>query len=315
MSRELIIDVNGFKIYVDSLYKIVHKVDKTAPSGYYEEGSTKLPSMGIGNTIQCDYISREGASTDGVWDTGFYEMSPCYSTTSPDKVKTQIQNLEKHIIAPYEKFKGKENLLSQNSPFWDTYMVQLYAGRVFDTSKADQLLDLYISLRTRQLTPKGGEGNPLFRDSQYCVVDLEKARSVKDERSNKMLEAISSFMMLLENDPSLLKGVLSYMGIATSEDLEPDVIKPLFYEWINADGGRTDEFERAVGLTKTAQGKDTIILFSLLRKALRSKLAVKTSEGNYACDGHILGGDLKTAAKNVASDPELEEVKILLLEQ
>jgi hypothetical protein len=314
-NRVLITEVNEFPIYSNSLYKVIHKADKNAPSGFIAEGATKLPSVGIGNSVSCHYISRGGNGSHGVWDTGFYEKSPCYSTTDEASAKKVLTKLSKYIVEPYETFRSQEKLLNQNSDFWDSYLIDLYEGRVFNTSRPEELLALYIAVLGNHLTPKGLEGSPKFSNADYCIVDLEQAKSVREERSTKVMTTGFEFMSMLKSDPTELQVVLTYLGIGTGKGaLDKDIIVPLFHEWLNADIDRADEFQRILKMLESDDSKETVYLFSKLREAVRTKKVQKTAEGHYVLNGEFLGGDLKSAARNLATNKELEESKIELLE-
>ncbi|MDC7249867.1 MAG: hypothetical protein PQJ49_08135, partial [Sphaerochaetaceae bacterium] len=112
--KETLVDVNGLVIKTNSVYKVTNKLDNTAPSGFVKEGTTKLPSSGIGNTVPCPFKITNKAKGTGIFDTGFYVGSPCYATMDTDKAEKQVAILKKAIVEPYEKKYGR-GILDHNN--------------------------------------------------------------------------------------------------------------------------------------------------------------------------------------------------------
>lgn len=308
-----IIRVNGLEIKEEAVYKVTGKPDSSAPSGFIKEGVTKLPSLGIGNSVPVRYVITNKAQNKGVFDTGLYEESPCYATLEKDVVKNKVKLLREKLVEPYERKYGVGLLNHNNEDFWLDYNANLFDGRFFVTNKVDDLLELYIAMMGYELTPKDQLGNPKFRDSQYCVEDKEKVRSIKDERANKIMDAISRFSSLYETDPTRLFSILRYIQLLGMNDkINPNTLKSIFFEWLNKSETHIDKFNKAYKLSE-GEGKDEIELYYLISK-LAIKKALTKESGVYMYKGHELGADLKTSAKNINSKSELQEVKIELLE-
>ena len=89
---KVIINVNGLDIKEDSIYTITGKLDKNAPSGFVKEGTTKLPSLGIMNTVVCNFVITNKATNQGVYDTGLYVESPCYAKMPKADVEERVGN-------------------------------------------------------------------------------------------------------------------------------------------------------------------------------------------------------------------------------
>jgi hypothetical protein len=313
--RELIVEIDGFKIFSNSLYKVTHKKDNEAPSGFIQEGATKLPSAGIFNEVQCQYKVMDKASGKGVWDTGFYPSSPCYAGVNKEEVRRVVENLRKFIVVPYESHVGQDEVLHHSGDFWDTYMVTVKDGRVLNTADPNELLALYIMVRGRHVTPKGQEGVPKYKFAQYGIVDMDEAESVRDERANASMDANFEFMSMLKTNPTTLKSVLVYLGIAGATGTVSDKsLKSLFHDWLNAKTDRADEFMRILNMTKDDSQAEIIEIFTKVIDLVKKKVIQRTTEGRYYYDGEILGGDQKSVARNLATNPELEEIKIKLLE-
>lgn len=314
-SRDVLININGLVIKTNSIYKITNKLDNNAPSGFRKEGTTKLPSAGIGNTVGCRFKIVNDNTKEGIYDTGFYEESPCYALLTDDEVKSKVKTLQEKIVQPYERRRGKKGLLDHsNSEFWDSFGVDLFDGRFLVTSNPDDLLDLYIAMLSYDLTPKEVEGDPKFRNSQYCIEDKEKVQNIKTERANLMVEAISNFGRLLSEDRNTLLNILRYIRIiGIADEIDNSTLNALFFEWLNKDTENPKRFKKTYDLTQNDKTADEVNLFAII-----SRLAVKNlldkNGGEYTYKGKVLGADLKTAAKNINSKTELEEIKIELIE-
>ncbi|MCA9748206.1 MAG: hypothetical protein KC414_03820 [Romboutsia sp.] len=310
-----IVNVNGLKIKDGSIYKITNKVDNNAPSGFVKEGTTKLPSLGIGNTVPCRFVVTNKAKNTGVFDTGLYEESPCYSTMKTEEVREIVAKLKKNIVEPYEKKYGKGILDHKNEEFWGDFGINLFAGRFFVTDKVDDLLELYIATLGYELTPKQLVGNPQFKESQYCIEDKEEVKSIKDERAENMMSAIANFGILLGTNIKKLESILKYVkfvGVNTKVDLT--TLKSAFYEWLNKSENNVKTFQAAYELVENPDTSEIIDIYILVNN-LAKKGVLKIANGEYNYNGVKLGADLKTVAQNLSTKKGLEEIKIELLEK
>lgn len=316
-SKDSLIEINGLSIKKDAIYKVTHKPDPNAPSGFVKEGVTKLPSAGIGNTICCKFIGNGSGSTnplDGLYDTGFYPQSPCYANMNKDDVASIVENLNKNIVEPYERIKGEGTLSHLNTEFWDSFMVDLYEGKFFVTEKVEDLLGLYIAMRGNDLTPKEKIGDPRFKFSQYCIEDKEKVQTVKTERANLMVDSIGNFTTLLKTNRELLLNILRYLGIVgVSSDIEDSVLNALVFEWLNKSNKNPEAFSKVFKMSKDRKTKEIVNLFVLVSK-LVSKNIISRENGFYTYNGEELGADMKTVAANLNNDKKLSEIKTALIE-
>lgn len=314
-TQEIIAEVNGLTIKTNSIYKVRGKLDKSAPTGFQEEGVTKLPSEGISHSFECRYVITNSTSNTGVYDTGFYEESPCYAHMDIKEVQEVVKSLKKHIVDPYERIYGKGILSHKNEEFWSTDGRQTVSdGEMLSTSNPAQLLKLYISMRGFILTPKDKIGSPMFVNSQYVIEDKEDVRSKKEEKADLVMEVIAEFAALLKTNKSLLVGVLDYVNLAgITEDTSDSTIKSAFYEWINQSETNMQAFQDTVELAKNKKTKDIVLLYGKLKRAITKKVVDYTG-GVISYQGRQLGGDLKTAAKNLNIKKDLQDVKLQIIE-
>lgn len=307
--------VRGFEVRQDSVYEIVGKPDRTAPSGFKDEGVTKLPSKDISNMISCNFIETNSANGTGVYDTGLHIDSECYHNMNPKEAKSLVEALEKHIVKPYEAKHGKGVLSHLNTEFWNDYAASLRLNEVFSTRKVEDLLALFIALNQYDLCPKGKHGNPKYNKAQYCVEDRNKVQSIKSERAEAHIDAVTNFGVLLKTDKTKLANIFKYVGIegVTSKTSNKD-FKSIFKEWLTTSEANSNLFNKTFDMSEAEATKDVVHFYSVLHKLARAG-KLERINSSYHYKGIELGADLKTAAKRVNTDKELEEVKLLLIEE
>lgn len=302
-----IIEVNGLLIKADTLYKVDNKLDMDAPDGFIKEGTSKIPSEGVSNVITCRYV--EINDREGVYDTGFYAGSPCYRGKSDAEQKSIISTLKKYIVKPFEDFYGKPDILSHlNLEFWDNYTVELFAGRVFNTNDPKDLLDLYISLRSFDLTPVGQEGNPAFSRADYTVKDSDSSLSVAKQRALDRMDAITNFGILVKEDPKMASHLLKALeALRPNMSMDARELKITLTMWLDKAVTNPDRFNSFYSKLETESGKDEIVLLSNVRKMILSR-KIRKEGRDYIFDNQVLGSDVVNIVKNLQSDEELVEI-------
>lgn len=311
-TKELIFESNGFQIKTNSLYKVTGREDINAPSGFVAEGVSKLPSEGVANSVPCRYHIIDGQTGQGVWDTGLHESSPCYHDKSKEDVKTIVSSLRSHIVNPYKKANGKSNDLDHNDDeFWLKYSVNLFDGRVFNTDKVKDRLDLFIAINNFSLTPKGKEGDPKYKNSDYCIVDLEKATDFKKQKASDKMNAVKNFAKLEAKNRTLLLNLLYFNELNVADKIDEDTLNFSFQEWLERKPQNSELFnntyERVIDDEKFEEKINLYKKLSILFKA--EKGITKKSSGKYFFKDIELGTDLKHAAENLLIDTELGETK------
>lgn len=306
--------IDGFEVRKNSTYQILNKRDGDAPSGFLKAGVTKLPSDGVGDTFGCKYVRRPG-SQKGVWDTGFYSYSPCYSGKSDEEIEIIVNRLQEVIVRPIEQIVGKDKLSHTNNEFWDSKRFFITAGMIINTQNPDDVLKLYFSLMTHSLTPKGSEGDSAYSNSSYVVQDTSKVKKLKDERAENKFKAIGVFHALIENDSAKLGMILNYLGLNYSESVENSTLMAMFDEYISSGEDRLIAFNSAVEESKTKPGMDKIAVYTCLKNELiKPKSRVeKTSQGVLFFEDTEIGADIRSAAENIAKNSKLKAVKTKLL--
>ena len=315
--QEELFTVNGFTVRANSTYVIKNKPDLTAPTGFQKEGSTKLPSDNVSESFQCRYVRRAN-SKDGVWDTGFFEYSPCYEGKESLEVKEIIKNLTKNLVKPYCLAIGDDEAIShKDDSKWINRNFIVYAEQVLNTIDPIDRMALYFALRAYQVTPKGEEGNPIYRDSSYVIVDTTKNLKLKDERASTKFKAMGVFYALLENDKPKLFAILKYLDLNFSTSTPDETLMGMFDEWLNTGEGhnRMGDFNRVYEEADSDAGYDKLQVYTTLKNTWKkngSKIT-RTPQGKFFYMDTEIGADLKQAAENISKSNSLIHVKKELL--
>ncbi len=309
-TRKTLFVIDGFEVKENSTYVIKDKVDMDAPTGYIKAGVTKLPSRGVSETFQVNFISRDGGRT-GTWDTGFYEYSPCYRDVDSSEIKTLVTGLKKNLLLPYRHAIGDDSAFElSNNAFFDKTNFKVYSKKTYNTLDPIDRMELYFGLLTKQITPKGQEGNTRYNDSSYVVVDVSKDIKIKDERALSKFSAIGAFTAMLKTDKPRLVSILHYTGMNFSASIEDSVLIGMFNDYLSGENDdKTKAFNRLVEETETKEGLEKITIYKAIREAYKKGGKVTKISGLYFYEDKEIGPDLKNSAENIARNSSLASVK------
>lgn len=304
---DVIVSVNGLDIKKNSLYKIVDKADNNALDGLKEYGSTKIPQEYMGTSAQCPWDQQSST-----YDTGFYTFSPCYKGLDQEARVKLVNILQDNIVDPYEKVYGHGTLDNKNENFWSNYNIDLEEGRIFNTSNVKDLLDLYISMRGFELTPKALVGDPRFKNSQFFIEDREVSNKKRNERAQNYMSVLQHFFIMLNSEKHKLISVLKYANMNGANSMTIDTpstnIQALFKDWIDGDVKNVDNFLRISTMINKKAGLEEVTLYSLLLDMNKRNKLPKVGE-EFTYDDIPLGADLKSAAKNLATKTNLKSLR------
>jgi hypothetical protein len=306
MSKEktFSIVINGIEIKANTLYQITPKPDLNAPDGFVKWGTSKLLMGGVQESAPCHFDEAMR-----VWDTGFFSGSPCYQGKPTSVVDGIVAKLREHIVAPYEEIMGADtlNYKQTNNDFWDSFGGTIYNGRVINTSKAEDLLELYIAILHGHVVRPEDKSQHFARKAQYCVVNKEAAVSLKEQKQYEKAEAIGNFYSMLTTDKEGLLNVFEYIGIINQRNLEDKVITTLAMEFFEDKKSGTNNIRRFIEAKKkvlTKKGKEEFSTFASLTELRRSRI-ITEEYGDLMLNGVSLGGNLKDATSKVMSDKDL----------
>lgn len=308
-------EVKGIPIISDTMYQVIPKYDANAPQGFKDHGTTKLLQNGITESAPCVYDENLR-----LWDTGFYEKSPCYRGMKSTEIQTLVEQLQEHIVEPYEEIIGKGGLraTSDNNDFWDLFgtrpmnsdyaLGQIYNGKVFNTANPKDLLELYIAILHGSVVLEKDTSAPHARAAKFCIVNKEAAVNLKEKRLLQKAEAIGSFTALLKSNPKKLKSVLEYLGIIASNNVEDTTLVSLLMVYLEdpkIGHENVKRFNETINKASKENGAKEIELFSTLSLLFR-KGVIKKEYGEFYLNGTLLGNKIKDGAYKAVSDKNLE---------
>jgi hypothetical protein len=314
----VILKIYDFEIKKDTLYEIKEKLDTSAPEGFKEFNTTKVLSDMVVDTFPGAIYDEDR----GLWDTGLYPTSNALirAITDPDARSLALTSLRKNIVLPLEEEKG-ENILDhtpKNNLFWDKFRIECHRGKLFDTSKTEDLLRLFLLLLHKRVTPKEMESHPEFKQpiSMYCIVDKDSSVSREAEKEMRKAKASALFYNLLNTDKSGLLQVLDYLGISAASSSDDAVLYTVFGNFMSS---KEDKFQNdklfidTVDKFQTEEGAEEIYIHSKL-KELYVRGKVKYKKGEIWMDDVFVESGWKNAARKVKEDQEMKQIFATLIE-
>ena len=308
---------DSFKLKTNSIYKLIDKFDSSAPSGFIKENTTKLPSEGVGETIQANYVVDPVNPTEGLWDTGFYEYSPCYKHQDKDEIKIIVDRLDKYVVQGYKKIHSRTHDLGhEDDSFWSNKNIYLYTGRAFNTGNPNDLLDVYIALQTYSICPEGSEGDPRYAEAAYVIVDYDKNTQFSKIKASQEMDAIMNFGFLLTKNIQKLYNILYYEGLNVSSKMDEATLKYTFKEYLKLGPKNAENFNKLVEqVNEGDKVEEKIFIYRIIKqKYLDGTGITKRSNGKYYFKDMEIGADLKGAAGNIVFLDKFKEIKVHLLE-
>jgi hypothetical protein len=314
----VILKIYDFEIKKDTLYEVKEKLDTSAPEGFKEFNTTKVLSDMVVDTFPGAIYDEER----GLWDTGLYPTSNALirAITDSDARALALASLKKNIVLPLEEEKG-ENILDhtpKNNVFWDKFRIECHRGKLFDTSKTEDLLRLFLLLLHKRVTPKEMESHPEFKQpiSMYCIVDKDSSVSREAEKEMRKAKASALFYNLLNTDRTGLLQVLDYLGISATSSSDDAVLYTVFGNFMSS---KEDKFQNdklfidTVDKYQTEDGSEEIYIHSKL-KELYVRGKVKYKKGEIWMDDVFVESGWKNAARKVKEDQEMKQIFATLID-
>lgn len=300
-------EINGFKVNRDSIYRVKHKVDYDAPSGFVKKGISKIPQTG--DSFQAPFTGvNNSIPNSGRWDLGFHETSSFYKflearAVKSEKVKTAINN----VLVPYLNQSGttytKEDLIRGEDSFFNNYRVSIKEDDIFDTSNPIHVFNLYIACLQRKLAPAGREAESTFANAHYTIENLSEKRTRTNIVAKAKLSANSLFAEILKTDIARVRAILMYMGLPVSESTEEDMLIEIFTERIISEPSKVDAFLANCENFSTEEGIVELNIYNFLKKAIKSPSSKVTTVGGQIYYGDtLIGADIKTAARVISKE-------------
>ena len=301
----VLFEVNGFIVKKNSVYRVKHKVDYDAPSGFVKKGISKVPKTG--DSFQAPFTGvNDAIPNSGRWDLGFHETSSFYKFVDNDAVrKEKVKTVLNNVLIPYLTQSGitytKEDLIRGENEFFNNYRIAIKEDDIYDTSNPIHVFNLYIACLQRKLAPSGRESESTFANAHYSIENLSEKRTRTNVVAKSKLSANSLFAEILKTDIARIRAILMYMGLPVSETTEEDMLIEIFTERIIADISKVDAFLANCENFSTTEGVIELNIYNFLKKAIKSPSSkVTTINGQIYYGDTIIGADIKTSAREIA---------------
>lgn len=299
-------------IVIGETYEVRPKVDYTAPDGMQRAGTTKLLHEGNAEVrgINFDENKRK-------WDTGFDESSLCNFDLLDSEKAATVKAFNSNIKEPYEKAYNVD-CSSNNDEFWSEYTYEIYTNKSFNTEDVKDLFDLFQALKHGRLC-EVGERDYALQKANYNIKNIDKVKSIEEERMADKFEAIATFSIMLNQDitkDDTLLAILEWLQITNVRGAEKSALRNIVMRMFDNPNSGYDfsrRFLEAVKLTDSAQGKKRMEIFSILQK-LYLKNKIEQKRGVMYIDGHLLGNTLKEASQKALQNSEISDAIYLAYE-
>lgn len=305
-TQEEVLNIKDFNIKIGTIFQVAPKYDGNAPDGFRKARTTKFLTTAGMNREAIPFNTFKN-----VWDTGLYKGSPVFEGMDSNEVEELVEKLERLIVEPLEERLGEGRLsYKETNNYWDDYGIDLYRGKIFNTSKPEELLALYEAIIHGKLCPMGQESSPFYKSAQFCVEDKEEALSVKHKEDLLDIKATGLFHTLATKEPKKLQLALNYVGVRgiDSKNFKEEVAASAFKIFIDhKDDGYANKnmFIEAASMANTKQGYNILYYYKILQDLFRKKKITKEFE-NYKINDENLGTSLKQAAEIVAKKQDLQ---------
>lgn len=314
--KNIIVTLHGMDIKTDTVYEVIEKKDTSAPDGFIREGTTKLLSSDVEDSINLAVFKGS------YWDTGMYENSPGLRTAIGKEADIQValKNINKYIVEPVEATIGEGQLshLPKNT-YWDEVSVRVYRGQIFNTANPQELMALFMLLLHKQLAPIDKQSHPDFKDpllAQFCVEDREEVVDRTQRKQKLRDDAAYEFGHLLRTEKKQLGYVFQWLGIGSVAQADDAVLHSVYNKFIDDDTNGSQNIElflKTIEEVKTDEGLEKLHTHSkLLELESKSKLKIKRNE-IYIDDTVFLGRSFKEAANKIMKDKEVYEVFVKVI--
>lgn len=310
VEKELLCTVNGFSIYKDSIYEVVDRGDDfSAPTGMIELGVSKFPIKENADWVVVIYDNHLKA-----YDTGFYEGSPCYRNMDKDWVTKEVKRRCKFIRDPFEFVRGKGITMHNNDAFWTSYAVELFPGKIFNTSREVDVFELYIALLAKGVVPTQHKGDPSYIDSMYCIKDRDYMIDSESESIDKEAEAMTTFGTLIgtQEGTQKLSNILLWIDYINSPDIDIKYLKKNVLSCIK-DAARLDKFNKAAEFAEDPENYQVMKNYGMLSTLQYANVLTRKPTGFYF-KNYALGANLKQTAEKMITDEYLQSIMPELIE-
>lgn len=286
--------VGSVELEIGQKYILDHIPDLSAPEGMIKIGAKKFPFEGSG-AMDCVYFD----ANKNLYDTGFYESSYCLSAYSQEEKALLVPIYQNQIRKPFEDFKNEDLNQSEKNEFWKDYRYEAFVNKEFDTSKPDDLFELF-QIILQGLACEKNEKNPFYRKTaQFIIANPQITKNKKKEQAKTRMNALQAIATLADADLGKLNLLLQYVGRERAEKLDSEDIKAIYYEVINDEKAGlsfAESFTQALTEYETENGKEKMKFLHVVTELYKLKKIKKDRRGYVTEYDIFLGNSLKDIA-------------------
>lgn len=301
-------------IEIGKKYVLDHKEDPSAPEGVKDFKKYPFSNNTVVERVFFDSKRRQ-------FDTCFYEESPSLAALIPNKeeAKSLVALYKKHIKAPYEE-KFNANLEpNESNSFWEDLKIEFYVNKQYDTTDANDLLELFLLLYMGAVCEKNEKNSLLTKDAAFVITSSEGVKNKAKNNIKKQTTAFLVFHNLLEGDRDKLNLILQWIDRDDPSKIEAEDLEQIYYQVINnKETGLqfSERFLEAESQYETDSGKEVMEWFYAIRRLYNLRHIKRTGRGYVISETEqIIGNTLQDAAKFCLNDTRPEHNAIVELIQ
>jgi len=304
--KKVLFEIDGFAVHSDSVYRVKHKVDYDAPSGFVRKGMSKVPETG--DSFQAPFTGvNNSIPNSGRWDLGFHETSYFYRHEELAVKKLKAKNAVTNILQPYIEGSGttytKEDLVRGENDFFNNYRVEVVEEQVYDTNNPIDVFNFYIACLQRKLAPVGRESESTFSNAHYAVEDLTEKTTRTNVVAKSKLQASALFAEMLKTDISRARALLIYMGEAVAENTDEGILIEVFTDRVLANPSKVDTFLANHENFSSKEGEVELHIYNFLKKEVKKPSSkVSVLQGQIYYGETLVGADIKSSAKILSKE-------------
>lgn len=282
------------EIELGSKYVLDHRPDPKAPEGLKD--MTKFPFDG---NVTFEKVWFNDARRQ--YDTGFYDESPCLKIIKDEKQRTElVKQYVKYIKTPYEKTFNVSLDPSEKNDFWETYTIEAWVNKQYDTSNINDLMELFFILKNGAACEKDEKDPILRRDAQFLISSSEKIKNKSKQKVKTQAQTYMVFATMLNGDRDKLNLILQWLGKDDPSKVDSEDLGLIYYQIINGTDGVTfcEKFLQADEEFDTPAGKEKMEYFYAIKRLFDKRKIKRTNRGYVTTDGDIfLGNTLQNIAE------------------
>lgn len=289
--------IGNTEIEIGKTYSLGNRLDVSAPDGMVKEKMTKFP-FDKNDSVMSVFFDDEM----GLYDTGLHQYSKALTMDrkmSQEQVKERVASYHKNIVKPYQDMYGKD--LSPNSQFWKDYRFTVYTNKEYDTNKLPELFELFNVVMQGVACNEDEKDNLYKEQAAYNITSIQEYKSKKKESTKDKRNCVTLFNEMADSNREKLDTILSFINRTTTDDVENNDLKDMYYEVINDPKTGADfikRFTEASSKYESDSGKAEMEYFKIVQGLFKKNVIKKVGSRYVTADGvNFLGTNVQDIAK------------------